>query len=523
MRPKLIVHYLTLAAVAVLLGACATLVSPAYWPDTEWRTSTPEEQGLDSTLILKMLQDIQARDLGIHSVLIIRHGYLVSEVYFPPYQRDLKHPAFSMTKSVTSIMAGKALEEGHLTSLQQSPLDFFPDIDRTQADRYLKALTLEHLLTMSAGYNTNTLPNLADKAADFDTGKFILTYDSVLWPPGTTFFYDNGLPYLMSIILQQTTGLTLREYARQKLFEPLGITDFDWPSDPHGHTPGNSGLLLKPRDMAKIGYLYLQHGRWNGVQLVPAQWVTASSTKHLETTGLMNAAEDDGYGYGWWLDAFGGYSAHGFGGQYIFVLPQLDMVVVFTAGLPDPQFPAPKQLVQSYLLSAAQSTALQANPLAFENLQAAIQDIEHPTQPIAPLPELARQISGQTFHITPGDGFAAGDLFQTVIFTFADGDTYQSATQWLGDQTVVVTGGLDNVYRLNPVEFVGTQGPEGLIVAVKGHWQDDHTFAEQYVRDLAQDIAVITQRYSFQGQRVTIEVTSSMNSYTLHASGEITK
>jgi hypothetical protein len=304
----------------------------------------------------------------------------------------------------------------------------------------------------------------------------------------------------------------------------LGITDFDWPSDPQGHTPGNSGLLLKPRDMAKIGYLYLQHGRWNGVQLVPEQWVAASSTKHLETKGLMNAAEDDGYGYGWWLDAFSGYSAHGFGGQYIFVLPKLDMVVVFTAGLPDPQFPAPKQLVQTYLLPAAQSmSALPSNALAFQQLQAAIHDIENPVQPIAPLPELARQISGQTYHITPGDGLAAGDLFQTVTFTFADGDTYQSATQWLGDQTVVVTGGLDNVYRLNPVDFIGTQGAERLAVAVKGRWQDDHTFVEQYVRDLAQDIAVITQRYTFQGQRVAIEVTSSMNSYTLHASGEITK
>src|SRR5512147_1404848 len=114
MRLKLIVHCLTLAAMAVLLGACAVLTPPEYWPDAEWRTSTPEEQGLDSTLILKMLQDIQARDLGIHSVLIIRHGYLVSEVYFPPYQRDLKHPAFSMTKSVTSIMAGNALADGHL-------------------------------------------------------------------------------------------------------------------------------------------------------------------------------------------------------------------------------------------------------------------------------------------------------------------------------------------------------------------------------------------------------------------------
>ena len=141
---------------------------------------------------------------------------------------------------------------------------------------------------------------------------------------------------------------------------------------------------------------------------------------------------------------------------------------------------------------------------------------------MTPLPDLARQISGRTFTLTGG----AGDLFQAVTLTFADGDTYRSETLWPGDQTVVVTGGLDNVYRLNPVDFVGLQGAQSadrLTVAVKGHWQDDHTFVEQYVRDLAKDIAVITQRYTFQGQRVTIEVTSSMNAYTLHAAGEITK
>ncbi len=363
MRPKLIVHCLVLIAIAGLIGACASSAPPDYWPGADWRTSTPEEQGLDSAQILNMLQDIQAQNLNIHSVLIVRHGYLVTEVYFPPYQRAMKHPAFSMTKSVTSILTGKALEEGYLSSVQQSPLDFFPDIDPAEADRYLGELKLEHLLTMSAGYNTTTLPDLSNKPADFNTGEFILTYDTVLWKPGTTFFYDNGLPYLMSIILQKTTGQTLRDYAQQRLFDPLDITNFDWSIDPQGHTTGNTGLMLRPRDMAKIGYLYLRHGQWNSAQVVSEQWVNASTTKHIETKGLMNAAEDDGYGYWWWLDAFGGYSAHGFGGQYIFVLPKLDMVIVFTSGLPDSQFPAPKQLVQTYLLPAAQlANALPANP-----------------------------------------------------------------------------------------------------------------------------------------------------------------
>ncbi len=115
--------------------------------------------------------------------------------------------------------------------------------------------------------------------------------------------------------------------------------------------------------MAKLGYLYLHNGQWNGKQIVPAEWVQASTTRHMETKGLMNAAEDDGYGYFWWINSFGGYSAHGFGGQYIFVLPKLDMVVVFTGGIADPDFPLPHQLLKTYLLPAAQSAqSLAANP-----------------------------------------------------------------------------------------------------------------------------------------------------------------
>ncbi len=336
MRIRIIIHTLACILLTGLVGGCVYTPAapaagqPSYWPDAEWRTSTPEEQGIDSASILSMLQEIQQKDLNIHSVLVIRHGYLVTEVYFPPYTREIKHPVYSMTKSVTSAMTGIAIRNGQIKSVRQNVLDFFPEIAMETKDKYLKDITVEHLLTMSAGFNTNTLPDFYNKDASFDSAKHILTYDSVLSKPGETFFYDSGLPHLMSAIIQKTSGLTLEAYAKTDLFGPLGITDYGWQSDPQGITTGNSGLILRPRDMAKLGYLYLHNGQWNGKQIVPAGWVQASTTVHMETKGLMNAAEDDGYGYYWWIDSFGGYSAHGFGGQYIFVLPKLDMVVVFT-------------------------------------------------------------------------------------------------------------------------------------------------------------------------------------------------
>ena len=186
MRNKILICTFICIILTGLMGGCVytpaapAAEQPAYWPDTEWRSSTPEEQGIDSASILSMLQEIQQKDLNIHSVLVIRHGYLVTEVYFPPYTREIKHPVYSVTKSVTSAMTGIAIKNGQIKSVRQNVLDFFPEIATETKDKYLKDITVEHLLTMSAGFNTNTLPDFYNKDASFDSAKHILTYDSVL-------------------------------------------------------------------------------------------------------------------------------------------------------------------------------------------------------------------------------------------------------------------------------------------------------------------------------------------------------
>jgi CubicO group peptidase (beta-lactamase class C family) len=498
--------------------ASTTIVStaeqPAYWPGDEWHMSSPEEQGIDSASILSMLQEIQQKDPNVHSVLIIRHGYLVTEVYFPPYARGIKHPVFSITKSVTSAMTGIAIENGQIKSVRQNALDFFPEIAMETKDKYLKDITIEHLLTMSAGFNTNTLPDFYNKDANFDSAKHILTYDSVLSKPGETFYYDSGLPHLMSAIIQKTSGQTLEAYAKTDLFGPLGITDYGWQSDPQGITTGNSGLILRPRDMAKLGYLYLHNGQWNGKQIVPAEWVQVSTTRHMETKRLMNAAEDDGYGYFWWIDSFGGYSAHGFGGQYIFVLPQLDMIVVFTGGLADPNFPIPHQLLKTYLLPAAKSTqSLAANPQMDDQLTMEIKKIQNTEKPAMPLPEIAKQISGKKIRIT---GDKVGSWPEEISFTFSGADTY--TTRWVRpEETTTAIGGLNHVFYLNKL---GTAGER--IIPLRGYWQDDHTFIEEQNFDLFSEVQFFTVTYSFEGNKILITVVSSMDYFPpLHATGEV--
>ena len=488
---------------------------PVYWPGDEWRVSSPEEQGIDSASILSMLEEIQQKDLYVHSVLIIRHGYLVTEVYFPPYGPEIKHPVFSITKSVTSATTGIAIKNGQIKSVRQNALDFFPKIAMATKDKYLKDITVEHLLTMSAGFNTNTLPDFYDKDASFDSVKHILTYDSVLSKPGETFYYDSGLPHLMSAIIQKTSGQTLEGYAKTNLFVPLGISDYGWQSDPQGITTGNSGLTLRSRDMAKLGYLYLHNGQWNGKQIVPARWVQASTTKHMETKGLMNAAEDDGYGYFWWIDSFGGYSAHGFGGQYIFVMPRLDMVVVFTGGLADPDFPAPHRLIKTYLLPGAQSAQpLVANPAMDDQLTTEIKNIQNTEKPAMPLPEIAKQISGKTYRLI---GIPPAGWPTEITFTFSGDKTYTSSMLTANGEILTVTGGLKNVFYMNKL------GPEGkTIMPFKGYWRDEHTFIEEQNFDLSSDIQFFTVTYVFDGKMVFVTVDSSMDYFpTLKGTGEM--
>jgi CubicO group peptidase (beta-lactamase class C family) len=485
-----------------------------YFPNDEWQNSTPEEQGLDSALILQMFQEIQGKNIDIHSFLLVRNGYLVTEAYFDPYTRNIKHPVYSATKSIISILTGIAMHEGYIESVDQKVLDFFPEIAKNVTDEKLLNLTIRHLLTMSAGYNTRTIPYtevLNTKDASFDTVEHILTYNSILYKPGTTFFYDSGLPHLMSAIIQKTTGMTTQEYAQEKLFGPLGITGVMWDTDPRGIPLGCTGLMLSPRDMAKFGFLYLNHGQWNGEQIVPSEWVDESTTKHIETKGLMNEAEDDGYGYFWWIDAYGGYSAHGYGGQYIFVVPQLNLVAVFTGGLADPGFPIPRKLMEKYILRAATSTNALPLSQAASDLQAYIEQIANPETQLAPLPVIAQQISGKTFQITE----KPGPYVEKFTLFFEDGDHFYRLESTWPEGDYEARGGLDNRFYVNEM----AQGTQVDRFALKAYWQNEKTFVET-VKNLSQIESVIFT-YTFDGNIVTLDVESSMGSYAFRMKGEM--
>ena len=434
-----------------------------YWPTEGWRTSNPEEQGMDSELLAEAMDYLQEqKGFNIHSLLVIRNGYMVTDAYFYPFAQSRSlHDLASATKSFTSSLIGIAINKGYIESVEQHVLEFFPERSVANIDANKEAMTLEDPLTMRPGFECSHSP------PDFTTSEMMDTPDwvqyvldsSMATEPGSRWVYCSPASHLLSAIIQETSGMSSFEFAQQHLFEPLGISDAIWASDPQGYTRGWSDLILTPHDMAKLGYLYLNEGEWDGQQLLSADWVAAA------TSPLGSLV----YGYQWWLHP-SGYYADGAGGQRIFVFPDLDMVVV-TTGNGGSDYAVIANLLNSYILPAAESeTPLPANPDAVALLRSSVQQAAAAPQPepMPPLPEIARQASGQTYVL---DDNPLGLL--TASFTFREGeaDALLNLSLDNGNQVEWLIG-LDNVFRISP-------GLYGLPVAVMGGWESDNVFVLQ--------------------------------------------
>ena len=223
---------------------------------------------------------IEEKDIHLHSLLIIRNGYLVTEAYFEPYDQATYHQMASMTKSVTGILVGMAIDKGNIKSADQQLLSFFPERTVANLDAKKQAIALKHLLSLTCGLSCmDKLGSDQEVQQSKDWVQFMLDLP-MLETPGAHFSYCTGAVHLLSAIIQETTGMTARDFANEQLFKPLGIAQVPlarWGSDPQGITTGGFGLQLQPRDMAKLGYLYLNQGKWADRQIVSSDWVTLST------------------------------------------------------------------------------------------------------------------------------------------------------------------------------------------------------------------------------------------------------
>jgi len=339
-----------------------------------------------------MFETIQEQDYDIDSVTIIRNGYMVADATVYPFQPDSRHIIHSCTKSIISALIGIAIDEAHIESIDQPILDLFPERTVANLDAEKKVMTLEHVLMMASGWECRDSylyrwHGLHEMEQSGDWVQFMLDLP-MAEVPGSRFEYCNGGSFLLSAIIQETTGTSAAEFAEAHLFGPLGISDVLWPSNPQGITIGWGDLRMRPHDMAKIGYLYLNKGQWEGQQIVPAAWVATSTRKHISAT------LQDGYGYQWWIADNGVYMALGYAGQFIFVAPEKALVVVFTSELEERDFYIPQELLNDFIIPAAESsTPLPANPDGVALLKARIEVLVNPlatpthTPVPTPLPE----------------------------------------------------------------------------------------------------------------------------------------
>jgi CubicO group peptidase (beta-lactamase class C family) len=316
-----------------------------YWPpnSSEWTEVAPEEQGLDSDKIVEMFEFIEENSYDVHSVIIVRNGYLLTEEYLHDFQiyryidnsktyfaGETLHGQYSTTKSVISILIGIALQEGFLDNVSQTLYEFFAHMWNSSFTNSTlkKSITIEQLLTMTSGIGDFIIPNADLKIAD-DCITFILDEVPLAATPGVVRHYTNEGVDLLSGIITNATGKSTVEFAKEYLFTPLGIeeNEYNWLHDDQNFYYGGSGIEITPKVQAKLGMLCLWNGTWNGTQIIDSNYIKSATTD--QSIGLIS------YGYLFYINppssSFGGYNSYGAAGQAIYVIPEYDIVVGFTA------------------------------------------------------------------------------------------------------------------------------------------------------------------------------------------------
>ncbi len=352
-----------LSILIILTCFCSYAASSQdYYATQSWQTSTPEAQGILSESLLEMLRQIQLNEYNIQSITIVRNGYLVLDAYLYPFKDGQKHDLHSITKSVISALIGIAIDKGYLKNVNQTISELFPNKKFALLDARKKLMTLQDLLIMGSGFDCNDASEnnwagtiAMKKSADWTQYTLNLPMADT---PGKSFHYCNGVSHLLSAIIQESSGMTTLAFAKKYLFDPLGIADIEWEVSPEGINNGYAGLRMHPRDVAKIGLLYLNRGKWENERIISAQWIEASTQPYLDGRW---AGED--YGYQWWVNPAGFYSAIGMFGQALYVVPDKNLIAVFTGDIGGADMYISGNLLKEHIVPAMKSSeALPSNP-----------------------------------------------------------------------------------------------------------------------------------------------------------------
>ena len=438
-----------------------------------WSVAAPEVEGLDSGALADLAGWAKAE--RVDSLLVVRHGKIVLDAYYAPFRPGVRHDLYSATKSFVSTLIGIAVRDHLLDSVDHPVLDFFQDKAVANVDDRKWAIQVQHLLDMTSGFEWDRGGDSTGSSwgmySSPDPTKFVLD-QPMKTEPGRSFYYNNGNAYVLSAVITKVTGQNALEFGRRELFGPLGITDIDWGQpDAQNVINGRSRLYLQPRDMAKLGYLYLHNGEWEGKQIIPASWVERARA------GVIDGGLDGGYGLRyanlWWsLPEKKAYLAWGSHNQLIIVIPGADIVAVLTASLPEGDYLPPASLVNYIVTCVRADRDLPPDAEGRSRLNSALESAarERPDTVAEPSP-LAKEISGKSY------AFEDNALrLKTLTLNLIGPNLTWSASRERSatDKTAKTLSGpigLDGVYPEAPSE-------EGIPIA-KGRWINQTSFEMQ--------------------------------------------
>ena len=381
---------------------------------TQLMRTNPEAEGIPSSAVLNFIrageQHTHPLD-AIQGFMLLRHGNVAAEGWWTPYGTQYSHSLYSLSKSFTSTAIGLAVVEGRLT-VDDPVLKFFPDDAPSNPSKNLKAMRVLHLLSMNTGHKEDTTRHVF--RGEDDNWAHVFLSLPVKYQPGTWFVYNTAATYMLSAIITKLTGETLLDYLRPRLFDPLGIENPTWETDPRGVNIGGTGLHITTEDIARFGQMYLQKGMWQGKRIVPEQWI-AEATKATSDNSNTQTNPDwsVGYGYQFWRCQYNAYRADGAFGQFCIVMPEQDAVLTMIGGVQNMQTVLDK--VWEHLLPTMKSRALPANPQAYNELRDKLAILSLPLPNGGASSPSAEQWSGKTYNLESNHL-----KFESAVIRFGD-------------------------------------------------------------------------------------------------------
>ena len=505
-----------------LIPAFGQSFTPNNYVGASLPRSTPELQGISSAGINSFLDAIEKSGIQFHSLMIVKNGNVVTEGWWAPYAAPLKHTLYSLSKSFTSSAIGFAVSEGKL-SLDDAVISFFPNDKPAEVSANLASMNVRHLLSMTTGHFKDTTAAMRETPDTISWAKKFLM-QPVEREPGTYFLYNTGATYMCSAIVQKVTGQTVTEYLKPRLFEPLGIEGMDWEMNAEGVAVGGYGLRVKTEDIAKFGLLYLQKGKWNDKQLLPASWIETATASHIDNSPTRTKGkhpDDDwaqGYGFQFWRCTHNAVRGDGAFGQFCVMMPEQNAVVAITSESFDLQ--GSMNLIWKNLWPAFNTMAQPKNPSAQPSLPARLGKLAITLPQANKTSPIASRISGKKFSLRQNDFNT-----QSVAFTFNPDHTLITFADDKGEQKIkcgINSWLIEKDFKTQQLFPLKNRPTVSTPIAASVTWLDDNTLVMmlRYTETAHGDQLT----FSFESDNVTIRFLHSVakgNPSTVDARGLI--